>query len=219
VPPAVRTPTVQQGCPNTLCTCGATVPLRSLLIGHDRVVPGNAILITGPAASGKSTLARYVSQQLGWQCLSEDDYWVANGWGSGTRSLEQEMVVQRQVVNDLVAKCRAGRSVVLEFVVYSEPPNALSAYEEALTTLQVAFEVLALRPSVAEIIRRMEFRGRPEDLEDLQRRRREAERQVRVLEPDGTRSWTVLDTTDLTVGEICRICLQRPGWPRLFGSR
>ncbi len=88
-------------------------PAAQLLLGRwleHQVVPRNAILITGPAASGTSTLARYVAQQLGWQCLSEDEHWVANGWGSGARSLEQEMVVQRQVVNDLVAECPAGRS-------------------------------------------------------------------------------------------------------------
>ena len=180
-------------------------------MSHDRVMPGNAILITGPAASGKSTFARYLAQQVGWACLSEDDYWAANGWGSGIRSLQQEAVVQRHVVDDLLTACRQGEGVVLEFIVYSEPPNALSAYEKALTEDRAAFEVLALRPSVAEIVRRMEVRGRPGDLENLPRRRQEAGRQVRLLETDAMLSRTVIDTTDLSVGEIYASCRERLG--------
>ena len=177
----------------------------------------NAVLLTGPAASGKSTLAQYLVQQLEWEALSEDDYWVRNGWGAGRRSPEQESVVQQQVLGDLLAVCRSGRCVVLEFILYSVPPNPLSAYEEALTDHAVGFDVIALRPSVGEILRRMQVRGRLRDLNDLPRRRRETEHQVRLLESDAMRTRKVIDTTHLSAADTYQICLERLG-PLLSGS-
>src|SRR5215211_9123965 len=90
-----------------------------------------------------------------------------------------------------------------------EPPDA---YEEALTDHAVAFGVIALRPSVGEILRRMEVRGRLRDLDDLPRRRRENEHQVRLLESEAMRGRNVIDTTHLSVGR------HLPNLPRATGS-
>ena len=83
------------------------------MVGHHRGMPklGDVVLITGPMGSGKSTLAQYMAQQLGWESVSEDTYWVENGWGTGLRTPEQEEVVQRQVIDHLLTVCRSGRSV------------------------------------------------------------------------------------------------------------
>jgi undecaprenyl-diphosphatase len=199
---------------------GVSLRRRSLCRGvakaalHHRGMPkaGNVVLLTGPAASGKSTLAQYLAQQLGWQAVSEDDYWVRNGWGSGPRSPEQEATVQQQVVGDLLPICWSGRSVVLEFILYSEPPKPLSAYEAVLTDHAVAFEVIALKPSVAEILRRMAARGRPRDTDQLSERRREAEHQTRILESDAVRlAPVIIDNTHLSVGATYHVCLERLG--------
>ena len=114
---------------------------------------GAVVLVTGPMGSGKSTLAQYLAQQLGWESVSEDAYWAEHGWGSGTRSPEQEQVVQRQVIDHLLTVCRSGRSVVLEFILYSEPPNPLSAYLRACSDHSMTCRVIVLKPSIPEILR------------------------------------------------------------------
>src|SRR2546430_17519321 len=106
---------------------------------------GRVLLITGPAGSGKSTLAKRVSEELGWECISEDAYWVRSGWGAGLRSAEHEQVVQAQVGEDLLVMSRErGRSAVLEFILYKDPPNPLTAYEELLSDSLIAFNTVVL---------------------------------------------------------------------------
>ena len=141
----------------------------------------DVLLITGPMGSGKSTLARYVAHHLGWECISEDAYWVRHGW-SGTRTEDQERIVQAEVTRDLISAVRAGHHVALEFILYKEPPNPLTAYQEQLTGNGISFETLVLRPSsVDEIMKRVKERGRPNDLAKLEERRCGAEHQVAVL--------------------------------------
>jgi adenylate kinase family enzyme len=166
---------------------------------------GRVLLVTGPMGSGKSTLAQYLAEQLGWESLSEDAYWAENGWGLGLRTSEQEELVQRQVLVDLLAMCLSGRSVVLEFILYSEPPNPLTTYESGLAEHFVAVDVVVLKPTVSEILRRIVTRGRPRDLQHLQERRREVEHQIRILESDAMGSRRIIDTTDLSVDETYRI--------------
>ena len=182
-------------------------------VGHHRGMPnlGHVVLVTGPMGSGKSTLAQYMAHQLGWESVSEDTYWVENGWGSGLRSPEQEQVVQRQVIDHLLTVCRSGRSVVLEFILYAEPPNPVSAYQHAFADNSVACEVIVLKPSVPEILRRIAARGRPGDLQRLPERRHDIEHQVRVLESEAMRPYRVIDTTDLSVEEVYRTCLASLG--------
>jgi deoxyadenosine/deoxycytidine kinase len=180
------------------------------VLGHHRQVPrpGKVLLLTGPIGSGKSTLAQYLAERLGWECLSEDAYWLKNGWGSVLRSTEQEELVQRQVLRDVLTICRSGQSVVLEFILFSEPPNPLSAYERALADHLVAVEVVVLKPSVPEILRRIATRGRTRDLQDLAARRRDVEHQIRILESGAMSTRRIIDTTDLSVSETYQACLQ-----------
>ena len=175
---------------------------------------GDVVLLTGPMGSGKSTLAQYLAQQLGWESVSEDTYWAEHGWGSGTRSPEQEQVVQRQVIDHLLTVCRSGRSVVLEFILYSQSPNPLSAYLRACSDHSMTCRVIVLKPSIPEILRRIEARGRPGDLRRLPELRHDIEHQVRVLESDTFRSYRVIDTTDLPVEAVYRICLDVIGAAR-----
>ena len=141
--------------------------------------------------------------------MSEDEYWIDNGWGSGLRSLEHERVVQEQVAEDLLASTDAGRSVALEFILYKRPPNPLTAYRGVLSEHGIAYRTIALKPAVDEVLRRMEHRGRPRDVRDLERRRMEAEHQLRVLESDEVDADWLIDPTDRTVDDLCRECLAR----------
>ena len=171
---------------------------------------GDVILVTGPMGSGKSTLAQNMAQKLDWDRVSEDTYWVGNGW-EGFRSADQEQVVQRQVIDHLLAVCRSGRSVVVEFILYAEPPNPLSAYENALDDNSVAYEVIVLKPSVAEVMRRIAVRGRAGDLQRLVERELDVEHQMQVLESGILRSYRFVDSSDLSVEEATWACLKSLG--------
>jgi adenylate kinase family enzyme len=160
--------------------------------------------------SGKSTLARHMAQQLKWDCISEDAYWAENGW-AGFRSSDQEQVVQRQVIDRLLSVCRSGRSVVLEFILYAEPPNPLSAYQRALDDNSVAYGVIVLKPSVAEVMRRIAVRGRAGDLQRLVEREQDVEHQMQVLESETLRSYRFVDSSDLSVEEATWACLESLG--------
>lgn len=162
--------------------------------------PIEAVLVTGPAGSGKSTLAAQLTERLGWQLLSEDDYWARHGW-SGLRTPEQEAVVQAQVATDLLGARRSARGVVVEFIVYKRPPNALSAYRAALDAAGVTHATIVLAPPVEMIVDRMRERGRPGDLADLDRRRTEAEQQLDCLADASV-------TADLRVGDDPRTAAQ-----------
>lgn len=170
--------------------------------------PGRVLLITGPGGSGKSTLAKRVSEELGWECISEDAYWVRNGWEAGLRRSEHEQVVQAQVGKDLLAVSRErGRSAVLEFILYKDPPNPLTVYQELLSDSLVAFNTVVLKPSVDEILRRMQERGRPNDLKALESRRPQAEHQVQRLETKHIDPRWVIDPTGLSIDEVVHQCI------------
>jgi predicted kinase len=171
--------------------------------------PNAILLITGPGGSGKSTLAGYVAEELGWTCVSEDEYWVRNGWGSGLRTPAQEREVQGQVMADIDAATEAGSGVVLEFILYALPPNPLTNYQAALSRRGLAHATVALKPTVDEVLARMTRRGRPSDLRNLRARRAEAEHQVSVLGASTLEPGSVVDATDMTVDALYRVCRER----------
>lgn len=173
-------------------------------------VPGaqNVLLITGPAGSGKSTLARHVADELGWVCISEDDYWVQNGWATYTRTLEQEHKVQQDVFRELTNLHANGNGVVLEFILYKNPPNPLTEYLQKLQDSSIDHQVVALKPSLEELVNRIRKRGRPEDLGDISSRRTHAEQQLRCLELEYVADY-VVDATSLSVDELCTLCVHR----------
>jgi gluconate kinase len=173
------------------------------------VDPGFVLLITGPGGSGKSALAEHVAEKLRWTYLSEDEYWISNGWGSGLRTEEQEERIQQQVLRDAFAEVAAGRGVVLEFILYKLPPNPLTNYQDALSRQQIGFETVVLRPSVGEILARMTRRGRPSDVNRLELRSRDAEHQVAVLEAPFIEPGWVVNSTDMRVDELYDGCLRR----------
>lgn len=165
------------------------------------------LLITGPAGSGKTTLAQKVAEKLGWRYVSEDEYWVKNGW-SGHRTEEQEQTVQRMVIDDIVDMCIKNQGVVLEFILYKDPPNPLTEYQKALEAKSLQYETIALKPSLEEIVRRLNERGRDEDIKDMENRRKFAQTQIRCLESEYIAQF-VVDSTNLSVDELSDLCIEK----------
>lgn len=163
--------------------------------------PTQVLLITGPAGSGKSTLAQYASDKLGWLNISEDEYWVQNGW-RGHRTEKQEQNVQQQVAGTLFHALSGGTGVVLEFILYKQPPNPLTNYQQLLRDRSIPFKTVVLRPSVDEIKNRLLKRGRPNDIAKIAERMRDVASQLALVEADHIDPDWVFDNTNITVEEL-----------------
>jgi adenylate kinase family enzyme len=170
--------------------------------------PTKVLLITGPAGSGKSTLAQHTADQLGWLNISEDEYWVKNGW-RGHRTEEQEHRVQKQVSDNLLHALREGSSVVLEFILYKQPPNPLTNYQRLLSDSSIQFRTVVLKPSVDEIKQRLMKRGRPNDIARIDERMTNVVSQLSILEADFIDPDWVIDPTTIPVEELYAKCLQK----------
>lgn len=163
----------------------------------------DVLLITGPAGSGKSTLAQYAASRPGWVQLSEDDYWVKHGWGSGLRTSEQEEVIQQEVMKVVISQTKEGNKVALEFILYyPTKPNPLSNYQQGLSELGISVQTVALKPSVDEILRRLKERGRRSDIDNLEAKRKDAEHQVACLEANYIAKDWLVDPTGVPVENL-----------------
>jgi adenylate kinase family enzyme len=170
---------------------------------------GRVLLITGPAGSGKSTLAERISQKLGWQYISEDKYWAQKGWITDLRSIEQEVIIQELVQRDIVSLCQKGNSVVLEFILYKVPPNPLTAYQDALNREGLHFDVVALKPDIDEILRRIIERGRREDIYKLEEKRIDAENQLCCLELPYINPELIIDSTNIPTEKLVEVVISK----------
>lgn len=165
--------------------------------------PG-VLLLAGPAGAGKSSIAARIAQQPNWERVSEDDYWVKvkRGRPAGElRTREEEGAVQRDALRDVAAILSRQMNVVIEFILYEDPPRPLLRYQEALAALDVPYAVRILRPNADELLRRIALRARPGDA-DLGKRRVEAEHQLRVLASAFIdKSW-IIDASDMSLEDI-----------------
>ena len=133
--------------------------------------------------------------------MSEDEYWVkikeGHPWGE-LRTLEEQRIVQREVVRRVLDLVTRERNVVLEFILYEDPPYPLLNYHTALTSRDIPLTTRILRPSADEVIRRMKLRGRPRDA-DLKNRRAQVEQQLRCLSSPYIQDDWIIDTSDITL--------------------
>jgi len=166
------------------------------------------LLITGPAASGKSTFAKYIADKLGWPCISEDAYWVHNGW-SGLRTEDQEHMVQKQVSDNLFSALNKNKGVVLEFILYKKPPNPLTNYQKFLSDNSIPFETIVLKPTIDEIKKRLLKRGRPNDIENIEGRMKDATNQLSILDAGSIDLKWIIDPTNLAIEELYAKYLRR----------
>lgn len=136
--------------------------------------------------------------------MSEDAYWVkikeGHPWGE-LRTPEEERVVQDEVVRQVIGLVAGKKNVVLEFILYEDPPRPLLNYQNALTSQGIQFTTRILRPSADEVLRRMKMRGRRRDA-DAEKRRAQAEHQLRCLASPCIQQDWVIDTSDIPLEEV-----------------
>nr|UXE46197.1 hypothetical protein Hi04_10k_c5981_00016 [uncultured bacterium] len=136
--------------------------------------------------------------------MSEDDYWVkikeGHPWGE-LRTPEEQSVVQDEVVRRVIDLVASTKNVVLEFILYEDPPRPLLNYQRALSASGIPFTTRILRPSVDEVLRRMKTRGRARD-SDVEKRRAQVEHQLRCLAAPCMQEDWIIDTSSIPLEEV-----------------
>jgi len=164
------------------------------------------ILLAGPGGAGKTSTAARIAQHPDWEHLSEDEYWVrikkGRPWGE-LRTPEEELLVQDEVVRRVIELVARKKNVVLEFILYEDPPRPLLNYQNALRLREIPSTTRILRPSADEVIRRMTIRGRARDT-DMEKRRAQAEHQIRCLASPHIQDDWVIDTSEVPLEEVYR---------------
>lgn len=162
------------------------------------------ILIAGPAGSGKTSMGRRIGSQEGWFHLSEDRVWDELPRDPHTLRTEAEKaIVQAKAMEYAKAELRKGSSVVLEFIVYDNPPQPIIFYQAQLAKLGVPVYTKVLRPAVDEILARQSQRGNSHDREyELAARRANAEHQVRCVSGEQIDPSWVVDSSTTSLEDV-----------------
>lgn len=163
----------------------------------------HVILLTGPSGAGKTSTAERIAQHPDWEQVSEDGYWVEikEGHPWERRTLEEERIVQDKVMRRVIELVAGKRNVVLEFLLYEDPPHPLLNYQSGLTSQGIPFTTRILSPSADEVLRRMKMRGRRREA-DVEKRRAQAEHQLRCLASPYIQHDWVIDTSDIALEEV-----------------
>jgi adenylate kinase family enzyme len=164
------------------------------------------ILIAGPAGSGKTSMGERIGKEDGWYHLSEDRVWDELPRDPHTARTEAEKAtVQAKAVEYIKAEVGKGRSVVLEFIVYDNPPQPIVFYQAQLAELGLPVHTKVLRPAVDEILARQDIRGNSHDRErELSERRANAEHQLRCLSSEYINPSWVVDSSASTLEDVYR---------------
>lgn len=162
------------------------------------------ILLVGPAGAGKTSMGQRIARVPTWTHLSEDLVWNELNKAAHTpRTPEEKAIVQPRTLAYLEAELNKGNNIVLEFIIYEDPPQPLIFYQAALKKLGVPFQTRALRPSLEEILIRQTARGNRHDRElDVQLRRENAALQIRCLSSDKIDQKWVIDSSGMSIEQI-----------------
>lgn len=162
------------------------------------------LLIAGPAGAGKTSMGRRVAESSGWYHLPEDRVWDELPRQRHTpRTDEEKAEVQARALGYIRAQLKDGKSVVVDFIVYEDPPQPIIFYRDALSKSGVPVHVKVLRPTVDELIRRQALRANTHDTEVAESdRRRYAENELRCLSSMHIDPSWVVDSTGLSIEDV-----------------
>jgi hypothetical protein len=149
-------------------------------------------------------MGRRVAEVAGWYHLPEDRVWDELPRQPHTaRTDAEKAIVQERALEYIKAQLRQGKSVVLDFIVYEDPPQPILFYQSRLSELGVQVQVKVLRPSVDELILRQSIRANAHDTEVAEAdRRRFAENEVRCLSSTHIdKSW-IVDSTGMMLEDV-----------------
>ena len=181
---------------------GRLLRLRGIVLAVKR--KPHVLLLAGPGGAGKTSTAARIAQHPHWEHVCEDDYWVkikeGRPWGE-LRTPAEQRIVQSEVVERVLGLVTRRKNVVLEFILYEDPPHPLLNYQRVLASHDIPFTTRILRPSADAVLRRMKLRGRPRDA-DLEKRRVQAEHQLRCLASPCIQTAWLIDTSDISLEEV-----------------
>lgn len=164
------------------------------------------LLIAGPAGSGKTSMGQRIAKVDGWYHLPEDRVWDELPREPHTaRTDAEKALVQGKTMSYIKAELNRGKSVVLDFIVYENPPQPIIFYQTELTKLGVPVHTKVLRPSIDEILLRQTVRANSHDTEvPLDDRRKYAENEVRCLSSDYIDTNWVVDSSGISIEDVYR---------------
>lgn len=169
---------------------------------------GRVILIAGPAGSGKTTAASRIAQNKNWVMLSEDEAWAKIKEGHPAdegRTPAEETVVQALTLEKIVSEVERGHHVVLEFILYSNPPTPLIFYREGLLDRNIDVTTRLLKASEDEIWQRKVQRGREWDKNEALQRTYAKHQLSCLAAAYVAREW-VIDTSGKSAENVYQEC-------------
>jgi adenylate kinase family enzyme len=183
--------------------------MNKILKKMTKIKKRKAILIFGPAGSGKTSTAKRIAKNKGWTYFSEDEYWAKLKKGKPSEELrtnEEQKIIWKKVLKDIKNAFNKKHNVVLEFLVYEDPPKPLLFYKKELLKLKAEILVKILKPEFKIILDRRMKRNAIHDKSFFKRRKNNDPcveyLQLEVLGSNHIKKKWIIKDTGYTIEEV-----------------